>query len=77
VYIPRELDGKKGRTVLEAAHRDPQSRVFWHLDEKYLGETVGVHQMAVNPEPGRHRLTLLDEQGNQLEHNFTVLQRTD
>ena len=73
IYVPVELDGSRGRTVFEAAHRDPRSTIFWHLDEEYLGETRDIHQVALNPSPGKHTLTLVDEQGEYLERRFTVL----
>ncbi|MEZ4687586.1 MAG: hypothetical protein R3B47_16455 [Bacteroidia bacterium] len=31
IYVPLEISGKPGRVVLEAAHRDPQATIFWHL----------------------------------------------
>ncbi|MFP4090889.1 MAG: penicillin-binding protein 1C [Cyclobacteriaceae bacterium] len=73
IYVPKELDGEKGRTIFEAAHSNPRSRIFWHLDDTYLGETQQTHQMGIMPAPGSHRITLVDDQGNTLAHNFTVL----
>ncbi len=73
IYVPMELDGNRGRTVFEAAHRNPRTTVFWHLDNRYLGKTRDIHQMEIAPEPGRHTLTLVDENGDRLERRFTVL----
>lgn len=73
VYIPIELSGQRGRIVFEAAHRNPQTTIYWHLDDQYLGETSDIHQMALAPSPGEHRLTLVDENGEYLERTFTVL----
>jgi penicillin-binding protein 1C len=75
VYVPIELDGKRGRTVLEAAHRDPRATIYWHLDDQYLGLTRDIHQMAVAPAPGSHVLTLVDDTGERLERRFTVLDK--
>ena len=73
IYIPRELDGTLGRTVFEAAHRNAQTGIFWHVDDQYLGETHRDHQMALALEPGPHTLTLVDEEGTTLRRNFTIL----
>ena len=73
VYIPAELDGSRGRTVFEVAHRDPRTTVFWHLDGDYLGLTVDIHKMSLAPEPGKHSLVLVDEDGQRTECGFTVL----
>lgn len=73
VYIPMDLDGKRSRVVLKAIHRDPGAKLYWHLDEQYLGETKVFHDQAVSLEPGRHKLILLDQDGHQLVRWFTVL----
>jgi penicillin-binding protein 1C len=73
IYIPVELDGKKGRTVFEAAHRDPRCLIYWHLDREFLGTTREIHQIALAPAPGFHTLTLVDENGERLEQTFEVL----
>ena len=76
VYVPVEMDGSLGRVVFEAAHRDPKARVFWHLDDAYQGETVDLHQMALAPRQGAHRLVLVDERGETVERRFTVVGRS-
>ena len=75
VYAPLELSGQRGRIVFEVAHRQPQTTIYWHLDQEYLGETRDLHQMALAPAPGKHTLTIIDENGEFLERTFTVLSR--
>ena len=76
IYIPRELDGVVGRTVLEAAHRNARVSLFWHIDDQYVGRTRYHHQMALTIPPGQHVLTLIDEEGETIRRPFTVLQST-
>lgn len=64
VFVPVQLDGTPGQVILEAAHASSEAIVYWHLDEQYLGQTSGLHQMPVHPQPGVHRVTLIDDQGN-------------
>ena len=73
VYIPKELNGKEGKVVVEVAHRYPETRIFWHLDGQYIGETKYQHQMGLQPGKGKHQLTLIDEHGEVLEQTFEVL----
>lgn len=73
IFIPREIDGIKGKTIFEAAHRNPLLKVFWHLDEKYIGETTEIHQMTFNPVAGKHVLQLVDENGESVKVNFEVI----
>jgi penicillin-binding protein 1C len=77
IYVPVELDGTRGRTVFEAAHRNPGFLIYWHLDEEFLGTTRDIHQIALDPEPGLHTLTLVDENGERLEQTFMVLSKDD
>ncbi len=73
VFVPRERDGSRGRVVLEAAHRDANAAIHWHLDEIYIGSTQSIHKMGVTPAPGIHTLTLVDNEGRRLERKLTVL----
>ncbi len=73
IFIPVELSGRRGQVVFEIAHRDPGLKVYWHLDEEYLGETVNMHRMAISPAEGKHIITAVDEQGATAAVRFTVL----
>jgi penicillin-binding protein 1C len=73
LVIPRELDGSRGKVVLEIAHRQPGTSVFWHLDDTYVGTTQHRHQLAQDMQPGLHRLTVVDAHGNTAEVKFEVL----
>lgn len=73
IFIPKELNGKRGQVIFEVAHDRNNETVFWHLDDKYIGETKRNHQMGLSPSTGKHQLTLVDEEGNVLEKNFEVV----
>ncbi len=73
LYIPRDLAGKRGRTVFKAAHRDPNAVLYWHLDDEFLQQTDTFHELALDIVPGVHRLTLVDSAGNRLVRQFQVL----
>lgn len=70
--LPKQMDGSPGEIVMEVAHRNPESRIFWHLDDKYLGETKDFHKKATPMQIGQHRLTIVDENGNSLSVRFAV-----
>ena len=73
IYVPVDLDGKRGQTVFQVAHRKPETEVHWHLDGSYLGSTVSFHEMALQPEIGKHLLTLVDKDGYRLEEEFEII----
>lgn len=75
IYIPVELDGTRGKVVFNAAHRNSESKIYWHIDQEYVGSTKSFHQMAINPLPGKHTLTLVDENGERLVQVFTILDK--
>lgn len=75
VYIPIELDGRRGKVVLSATHRDRDIKIYWHIDGEYVATTKNFHQLAISPAPGKHTLTLVDEHGERLSLNFTVLEK--
>ena len=74
LYVPVELDGRRGKMVFEVTHRNPSTTIFWHLNENYITSTQDLHQIAIAPNPGDHVLTLVDEYGERLDHSFTVMQ---
>ena len=75
IYVPVELDGKKGKCIFEVAHRRSNATIFWHLDNDYIGETKGIHQMGLSPDAGMHTLTLVDENGETLVQKFEIVDK--
>ncbi len=77
IYVPVKLDGTLSKTVFEASHRDNTIKIYWHLDDQYLGETTRIHQMELVPEEGKHVLTLMDELGNEKSRTFEVIVKSE
>jgi penicillin-binding protein 1C len=75
IYIPFNMEGEKSKVVFEAAHRKPNTTIFWHLDDQYLGSTSHIHQFGFNPTKGSHVLTLVDEYGNSFSKSFDVMNK--
>ncbi len=75
IYVPYELNGEKGRVVFEAAHREPESMIFWSIDNEFITSTSDFHQISVLPAEGIHTLTLVDEKGNRSRVNFEVVEK--
>lgn len=72
IKLPKQLDGSTGKAVFELAHRNPTAKVFWHLDDEYLGETTDVHQIELSPERGSHLVTAVDNKGNVQKMKFKI-----
>ncbi|MGL5892513.1 MAG: penicillin-binding protein 1C [Bacteroidia bacterium] len=75
LYIPTELNGRPGKVVFEIAHRRPGTKVFWHLDQEYVGETKDIHQFGSAPAEGEHTLTVVDENGETLTMKIEIVSK--
>lgn len=74
IFIPKELQGEKGRVVFEAVHRNPDAVIYWHLDNNFVEQTRYIHQVELLPGKGYHRIILVDENGEELVRDFEVVE---
>ena len=78
IYIPVDIDGKSSSTIFEVAHRSASAKIYWHLDEKFIGTTQNNHhRMTLNPSTGRHKLTLIDSEGEKLVQVFEIMNKSN
>ncbi|MEO6452857.1 MAG: penicillin-binding protein 1C [Ginsengibacter sp.] len=73
LYVPLEINGQRGRTIFTATHRNVNSKIFWSLDDEFLITTTNFHQVGISPAPGKHTLTLVDENGESITRQFEIL----
>ena len=73
IFIPRDQTGELTRVITEVVHRNPSKKIFWHLDETYIGTTQFIHQIEVLAGSGNHILTVVDEDGNTIRCGFMVI----
>jgi penicillin-binding protein 1C len=77
IFIPRDQTGSLTRIIPEVAHRNPAKKIYWHIDNKYIGTTKHIHQIEIMTETGEHVLTVVDEDGNSLKCNFIIIGRSE
>ncbi|MCK5242938.1 penicillin-binding protein 1C [bacterium] len=70
IWIPRGIDGKFQKLIVQVTHRDRRCRVFWYMDDKYLGETRDKHDKAIAVSAGWHTIKVIDENGEKIERGF-------
>lgn len=73
IYVPKDLSGELSKTIFKVAHRKPETRVYWHIDNEFVGTTEEFHELELNPNIGRHELTLVDENGVMVSEWFEIL----
>ena len=72
IVLPRNFAGQTEKVVMQAVCSDADAILFWHLDDCFLGQTHGTHQMAAAPPAGQHSLTVVDSHGNSRTVLFTI-----
>lgn len=72
VSIPIGIKGDKQMVVFEIAHRNPQKKIFWNLDDIFLGKTEFIHQMPIDVGHGEHIIRCVDEDGVELKRRLAV-----
>jgi penicillin-binding protein 1C len=75
IYIPKELDGSRGKVVFEAAHRNPEKTIYWHIDDEFIAATNQFHEISVQALKGIHQLSLVDEDGNSMNLKFELIDK--
>ncbi|MCB0284529.1 MAG: hypothetical protein KDF60_18235, partial [Calditrichaeota bacterium] len=70
LWIPREYGGAYQKVTCKAAHRHSSVKLFWYLDDFYLGETVDKHVMSLDLSNGRHTLVIVDAAGRRVTRTF-------
>ncbi len=77
MYIPTEIDGTPGKAVFEAVHRKSDAELFWYIDDKFVCSTRYYHLIEVRPDRGKHQLKIIDEFGEKITREFTVLSKNE
>ncbi|WP_236974618.1 penicillin-binding protein 1C [Membranihabitans maritimus] len=75
IFLAKDLDGYLNPTIFELAHRKPGTKVFWFIDEEYLGYTRQIHKMEIITTEGMHKITIVDENGNDMEKDIEFIGR--
>lgn len=74
IYLPIGADGNRSKLIVEVAVRNNKSKLYWHLDNKYVGTTERYHKLDISPSNGWHKITITDQDGNQTSGNFYILE---
>ena len=73
IYVPLEINGERGKAIFTAMHRKKNSKIFWSLDDQFIGSTEGFHQLALSPVAGKHVITLTDQYGTAVSREFEII----
>ena len=65
IYLPRLDEDTRGDFILKAFHNAKKGPLHWHIDENYFGSTSKIHEIKTQLQAGKHKVIVLDEQGNE------------
>ncbi len=72
IFLPKDLGAVKQEVIMELSHQRPDSKVYWHLNGKFIASTQDFHQLKMDLEKGEYQLHIEDEMGNSVKANFSV-----
>ena len=72
VFLPKDFDGEKNELILKVAHSNTSARLFWYLNNTYIGSTEETHEKAIRPEIGIYTITVLDDIGNEIRQKTEI-----
>ena len=75
IYVPVDLDGQLSSVIFHATHRENEAEIHWHLDDQFVASTKTFHQLPLQPNIGKHTVTLVDPKGHRHVRHFEVLSK--
>ncbi|MEO2060199.1 MAG: penicillin-binding protein 1C [Mesonia sp.] len=72
ILLPKNFKEQTNPVVFKLAHRNPDTKVYWYIDKKFIEATQTFHEITYQPEPGEHLLTVTDQQGNSLSIKIEI-----
>ncbi|MFN8576022.1 MAG: penicillin-binding transpeptidase domain-containing protein [Candidatus Sericytochromatia bacterium] len=65
ILLPKDIGGVLQKINIKVAHLNENIKVYWYIDEKFLGQTQATHSKAIELKSGFHKISVIDENGNQ------------
>lgn len=72
IFLPKDLGSVKQEVIMELSHQRPESKVYWHLNGKFISSTQDFHQLKMDLGEGQYHIHIEDEMGNSVKSNFSV-----
>ena len=72
ILLAKNFDAQVNEVIFKLAHRAPETKVYWYLDEQFIGATETFHELALAPRPGTYILSATDQQGNAVRQQIEI-----
>lgn len=72
IFLPKDLGAVKQEVILEISHQRAATKVYWHLNGKFISSTQDFHQLRLDLKEGEYQLHVEDEDGNFVKGYFSI-----
>ncbi len=72
IFLPKDIGGINQKLNLKAAHINSKNKIYWYIDDKFLGLTKNNHSKSIELLKGNHNLSIVDQNGNKDSCSFSV-----
>jgi penicillin-binding protein 1C len=72
IYLTKDFNGNVQPFMARAAHTQRDAKLFWYLNDTYLGMTQTYHEMPIRAKSGTYVITVTDEAGNEVRRKVVV-----
>ncbi|MVO08961.1 penicillin-binding protein 1C [Flavobacterium sp. TP390] len=72
IILTKNFEGKTQPVILKVAHSNPDTELFWYLNDTFLGTTKTFHEKQVIASTGTHIITVVDEYGNEIKRKIAI-----
>jgi penicillin-binding protein 1C len=73
VYLTKDFESKIQPVILKVAHTNRETRLFWYVNSEYKGTTKTFHDLPIEAKTGVHRITVVDELGNEISRKIEIV----
>lgn len=73
IFLPK-LNKNTKSNFIATVYTTETSKLFWIIDQEYKGTTSGLHELQLSPNPGKHELTIINENGSRKSVTFEVVE---
>lgn len=73
VYLTKDFSGEVQPVILKVAHTQSAIKLFWYVNDTFLGATQTFHEMPLKVKSGIYFITVADEYGNEIKRKIEIV----
>lgn len=72
IYLTKDFNEKNNSLILKLVHSNSNVKVFWYLNNTFIGTTSNIHEIETLPKKGTYKITAIDELGNEIYREIEI-----